>query len=419
MILLAVAATSLTAAEGPGYITPAPKGTALGHSMLQAAGAPLNQGRILYDARLRFEHADQQGLRNANALTLRQRFGYETARFNGFYGVAEGEYNWVLNNGDFAPYPPPYNAGQTVIADPESMELNQLFAAYTGAPGDLKVGRQIINLGNQRYVGAVAWRQNNQTFDAVRVSTSQVPNLRLDYVWNWGVNRVFGSRAPTESLRRLRSNNHFINATFDGIDGVTVGAYTYILRLRNLTAASSNSYGIYVDGEHAFDSDMAWIYRAEFAYQTDNSQTSGPGYGETYINLTAGFRQRERRIGLTFERLGGNGTRAFQTPLATLHAFNGWSDTFLTTPPNGLCDYQLWAETPLLRKIQMRAEAHYFTAATNSETYGHEFGLSLSRKLTDNLSILVKAARYNGRNGAGPGISANKDKFWLQLDFRL
>src|SRR3546814_3293516 len=34
----------------------------------------------------------------------------------------------------------------------------------------------------------------------------------------------------------------------------------------------------------------------------------------------------------------GNGVVAFQTPLATLHAFNGWADRFLSTPGNGLED---------------------------------------------------------------------------------
>ena len=43
---------------------------------------------------------------------------------------------------------------------------------------------------------------------------------------------------------------------------------------------------------------------------------------------------------LGFERLEGNGTVALQTPLATLHAFNGWADKFLSTPANGLRDVE-------------------------------------------------------------------------------
>jgi len=39
-----------------------------------------------------------------------------------------------------------------------------------------------------------------------------------------------------------------------------------------------------------------------------------------------------------YEVLEGNGAIGFATPLATLHAFNGWADMFLTTPANGLKD---------------------------------------------------------------------------------
>ena len=51
--------------------------------------------------------------------------------------------------------------------------------------------------------------------------------------------------------------------------------------------------------------------------------------GVAYGNIKA-------KIG--YEVLEGDGSRAFQTPLATLHAFNGLTDQFLTTPPDGLED---------------------------------------------------------------------------------
>ncbi|EIL96107.1 putative lipoprotein, partial [Rhodanobacter thiooxydans LCS2] len=41
---------------------------------------------------------------------------------------------------------------------------------------------------------------------------------------------------------------------------------------------------------------------------------------------------------LGWEHLGGNGRHALQTPLATLHAFNGWDDQFGVTPAGGLED---------------------------------------------------------------------------------
>ena len=42
-----------------------------------------------------------------------------------------------------------------------------------------------------------------------------------------------------------------------------------------------------------------------------------------------------------YESLEGNGARGFSTPLATLHAFQGWADVFLNTPADGVDDASL------------------------------------------------------------------------------
>jgi hypothetical protein len=421
ILLLAGFCTAIASAEPAdgAQLRPAPQNSPLGQQLLEPLGHPLNKGRILYDARLRYEHADQRGLDKSDAFTLRQRFGYETPRFNGFYALAEGEYTWVLNNGDFGAYPPPFNNGQTVIPDAESFALNRLFLGYTGEGFAFKGGRQDINLGNQRYVGAVGWRQNNQTFDAVRLTVDAIPDLTLDYTWNWQVNRIFGTKAPTTPLRRFRADNHFFNALYSGVENVDFGGYAYSLRLRNSQALSSDTFGLFADGKHALNSDYTLLYRAEYAYQTDNSNTVGAGYSESYLHLRLGAQRSGYQLGGGFESLGGDGTRAFQTPLATLHAFNGWADTFLNTPADGLRDYYLWLSGPVAGGVNGRLEAHYFTGENNSNTYGHEFGLVLNKRINTNLTALVKGSYYNGRNGAGGAIAANKTKFWAQLDFAL
>jgi hypothetical protein len=58
------------------------------------------------------------------------------------------------------------------------------------------VGRQAINLDNQRWVGSVDWRQNDQTLDAVRAAVSPSRNTRLEYVHSWRVNRIVGPDSP-------------------------------------------------------------------------------------------------------------------------------------------------------------------------------------------------------------------------------
>jgi hypothetical protein len=49
------------------------------------------------------------------------------------------------------------------IADPQSVGLNRLQIAYQTKVLGLTVGRQRINLDDQRFVGSVGWRQNEQT----------------------------------------------------------------------------------------------------------------------------------------------------------------------------------------------------------------------------------------------------------------
>ncbi len=417
-LILAAVAFALPQLQGI-EITQAPPSTPLGQSFLEALGEPFDQGRILYNGRMRFENADQDGFRSSEAFTFRNRLGYETPRFNGIYALVEGEYNWVLNNDKFGAYPPPHNAGHTVIADPENLALNRFLLGYEIERTTFILGRQDINLGNQRFIGTVGWRQNDQTFDAFRIRSEALPHLVLDYTWNWKVHRVFGSHAPTPELRRLHSDNHLVSARFSGLEIADIGLYAHALRMRDLPAHSSDTFGFFLDGSVPFHTDYALLYRAEFAHQVDNRNTSGDSYAENYLSLQLAAARQGYEIGAGFEQLDGNGEQAFQTPLATLHAFNGWADTFLTTPPHGLRDFSIWASGSLGREITARLEGRYYRAEDSSLTYGHEVGLMLSRPLSPNLTALVKAAHYDGRSGAGPLLNANNTKLWIQLDFRL
>lgn len=382
-----------------------------------STGKPAADGSLILNTRLRYEYANQQGLDESNAFTLRTRLGFQTGVYSGFSLLAEGEYNWMLNNGDFAAYPPPFNAGDTVIADGETFDLNRLFVKYQSEPFTAIVGRQDINLFNQRHVGTVAWRQNDQTYDAVRLQFNAIPDVAIDYSYNWQINRIFGTEAPATPLRRFRTDNHFLNATYTGIDDLILGAYTYLLHLRNAPALSSDTFGLFADGSTSITADYTFKYRTEWAYQIDNSHTTGPDIGEHYLHLRGAVAREKYEVGLGLESLGGNGTTAFQTPLATLHAFNGWSDTFLTTPAAGLRDYYIYAGGPLNWGINARLEAHLFTAEDTSTTYGHETGISLTKKFTERLTVLVKASHYNGRSSIPGAIGADKTKAWLQFDY--
>jgi hypothetical protein len=92
----------------------------------------------------------------------------------------------------------------------------------------------------------------------------------------------------------------------------------------------------------ALSEDVTGKLTGEVAHQTN--------YANNPLSISLNYWLGEGSVtykGLTgligYEVLEGNGTIGFATPLATLHAFNGWADMFLTTPANGLKDFYLKA----------------------------------------------------------------------------
>ena len=140
----------------------------------------LGETRPIQDMRLRYETVDQEPfVEDATAMTLRTRLGFETGKAWNTALLVEGEATLPLSSH--------YNSttnGRTlypVIPDPENYELNRFQLTNTSLPGTtLTLGRQRIALDDQRFVGPVGWRQNEQTFDAFRVVNKSVKNLVLD-----------------------------------------------------------------------------------------------------------------------------------------------------------------------------------------------------------------------------------------------
>src|SRR3546814_5565634 len=86
---------------------------------------------------------------------------------------------------------------------PENIELNRIQLQYMGIAGTvLTVGRQRINLDDQRFVGSVGWRDNEQTFDVVRIENSSIRNLKIDLTYAWS-DRSEEHTSELQSLMRI------------------------------------------------------------------------------------------------------------------------------------------------------------------------------------------------------------------------
>ena len=82
------------------------------------------------------------------------------------------------------------------------------------------MGRQRINHGSQRFIGGVAYRQNEQTYDGLRFQTT-MGAVDLDYAYIHNINRIFG---PDDGVQPgdWYGNSHAFRASFAAWPGHTI-----------------------------------------------------------------------------------------------------------------------------------------------------------------------------------------------------
>lgn len=365
----------------------------------------------ILDSRLRSEDVDQAPIDNeANASTLRARLGFETGKAWNTALLVEGEAVIPLED-EYRPDPlDSYHASYPVVADPESYEVNRFQLTNTSLPGTtLTLGRQRINLDDQRFVGNVGWRQNEQTYDAVRGQAKLGP-VTLDATYAISQRTVFGTDSPNE---HFDGDFVFLNGGVD-TKAVDAKAFAYLIDYDTRLAFSSQTYGVLVTGELPIAGFGKLTGLASYAAQDDYGGNP-VNYGADYINAQLGLGFSGFTLTAGYEELGSDhGVAAFQTPLATLHAFNGWADLFLTTPANGLRDYYAGiARTfavPFLPGLKADVTYHEFDSDFGALEYGSEWDASLGFKAGP-VNLLAKYANFDSA-----GFAADTEKFWLQAE---
>lgn len=388
----------------------------LSASALGAAETPatlqdaVQQGKVSLNVRARYEGVDQSGLKDASAITLRTQLGYTTAAFEGFTASVEFE-NIVSPDGDAYSQAGlnPGGTGRAVVADPTGSEVNQAWLAYTTGKSTLTLGRQNLVLDNARFIGNVAWRQNMQTFDGVTLKDKSFDKLSLNYGYLSRINRVFGDR---HAQGNWDSDSHVFNAAYTGLPAGTLTGYVYLLDFKNAAANSCATYGLSFAGAKALDSDLKLNYRAELALQNDYGKST-LNYSSNYYSLELGLSHKLGGAALGYEVLGSDNNVGFKTPLATLHAFNGWADLFLSTPNTGLRDFYLKLNANLPSSFKLLAFYHEFHSDKGDTKLGDEVDVQLSRQFTKQLSALAKYSKFSRDLGSLPNV----DKIWVELDY--
>ena len=387
-------------------------GSAMADPLIEA----LSQGKVSASIRLRYEGVDDPTkTKDADAVTLRTRLGYETASFNGWKLFAEVEdvtaiddsYNSTVNGKGAYP----------VVVDPEDTEINQLFVSYDGlASTTFKAGRQRLILDGARFIGNVGWRQNEQTFDALSVVNTALAETRITYAYLTEAHRIFSDKSPRGNSEM---DSHLLNIAYSGLDLGKLTLYAYWLGFDDTTAgaigpgAGTRTYGVSFAGGTPLNDRIKLLYSLEYADQSDYDDGLSTNDAD-YQMLELGLKFSKVTVKVGRELLEGDGTYGFSTPLATLHKFNGWADKFLGTPSTGIDDTYVLA-TGNVAGVKLLAKYHWFKSDAGSFDYGEELDLLAVKKFGKNYTVGLKYADYDADTNISNlgGTAADIEKLWI------
>lgn len=373
------------------------------------------------EARVRYEHVDQDGLdAGADALTVRVRGGAQatsgalsaTVIGQGTLAVVDDYFDGL--QGD---------ATRPLVADPQNIALYLAQLQYRTKAVTLTAGRQKIALDDERFVGNIAFRDNAQTFDAVRAELVPVKGLKLDLSYAWSVRTIWGIDGRGAKQQAVGGDNVLANLSWETPFGTLTG-FAYLVDQDEAAVQafrlSSQTYGARFIGTHAFGKAVKLSYQASYARQSDWHRNPND-YSAEYWIADATLDVKGWQLNAGYEVLGADDGRpftSFQTPLGTNFKFQGWADKFLTTPPNGVRDLYLGGgygakQIGALSAVALQATWHRFDSDRLDQHYGSEINLLASAKLRKT-TVALRYAHYDAK-----AFATDVDKFWVQFDWAI
>ncbi|RVT39228.1 hypothetical protein [Sphingobium algorifonticola] len=376
----------------------------------------------LAEARLRYEHVDQDGLpqEKADALTVRARAGL-TASSGALSASIVGQGTLAIVDH----YYDGLNGAPTrpIVADPENVALYIAQLQYKTKAVALTAGRQKIVLDDERFVGNVAFRDNAQTFDAVRAELTPVKGLKLDVAYAWSVRSIWGVQGTRARQQAVSGDNILANLSYTTPIGTMTG-FAYLVNQDEAAVQayrlSSQTYGVRLAGAKALSKAAKLSYQLSYARQSDYHRNPND-YSADYWLADATLDVKGWKLNGGYEVLGADNGRpftSFQTPLGTNFKFQGWADKFLTTPANGVRDLYVgggydWKKWGRLSAITLTASWHRFDSDRLDQHYGNEVDLLATAKVKKT-ALSVRYAHYDAR-----ALATDTNKVWLQADWAI
>ena len=370
-------------------------------------------GKAGLNIRPRYEHVDIDGVAlKADAVTARLRLNFRTAEWKRLSAFAEYDYVFgILTDYNSGAGTSPDKTDFPLVADPKGSDLNQLYLDYQmNEESKFRFGRQRIILDNQRFVGGVGWRQNEQTFDALTFTTKAIGRTDLSASYIAYVRRIFGETVPAG---KSNVDTLLLNAKIALTDSWSLTPYYYYIDDKDIASFSTSTAGVRLTGGVKAGEGKVNLV-AEFATQSDVADNP-VSYDAQYFNVGGTWvMDNGLSLGHAYESLGGDAAELgamFRTPLATLHAFQGWADKFVLTPSEGIND--LYATVKYKAgKWNLTGVYHGFSSEAGSGDFGTEFDLSAGTKISENYGILFKGAFFSADSDS---FYSDTSKFWIMF----
>lgn len=301
--------------------------------------------------------------------------------------------------------------GKPLIPDSPGDEINQALLRWQGRQLDVVLGRQRIELANQRFVGSVSYWQNDQTYDALRAKYQLLTMSSAQYIYIGNVNTYWGEDAgyflspddviyeandgirPAAARGDQAHKSHLLHLEFREWDYSQLLAWYYQFENETTPRLSNNTFGVGYRFNYKADV-LKYIVEADIAHQelTEFSASNIP-----YYRLEAGIGFQSVELMLNQEYLGSDQNQGFITPLGSNNDFQGWADMFFWTPDDGVVDTHLqvdWRFNP----FRVDARYHFFRAAEGGEDYGEEFDVDFIWKLSRKNKISLRFADFRSDN---------------------
>lgn len=374
----------------------------------------------LAEARLRYETADQAGLpQRSDAVTARARTGIE-GKAGPWSAIVEGQGNLAIV-GDY------YDglagtATRPLVSDPQNVALYRAQIAYRTPALAVTAGRQRIALDDERFVGSIPFRQNGQTFDAIRTEWVPSRNLRADVSYVRAVRTIWGVDGIGARPAGIGGDTVLANLAWKTAIGTLTGFGYWIDEDQAAVQGfrlSSRTLGARLSGARAL-ARARLAYAASYAHQT--------GYHRNPNDYDADYWAGDLALDLGGPRLGGGyeaftagdgrALTSFQTPLASNFKFNGWAEKFTTKPADGLRDLYGsagwgWKVVGPLKAVSLSATYHRFESDRLVRHYGDELDFLAQAKLGRTTASL-RYADYRADR-----FATDTQKLWLQLDWTI